>query len=57
MVKVIKLFVFTAALLVAAFIANFFGFLSIPWLDVNSVATYGDHAIRADEAVQKIHDQ
>jgi len=57
MAKVMKLFILTAALVFAAFIANFFGFVSIPWLDVNSVPTYGDDAMRADESVQKLYSE
>jgi len=57
MAKVMKLFILTAALVFAAFIANFFGFASIPWLDVNSVPTYGDDAMRADESVQKLYSE
>jgi hypothetical protein len=47
-----KIFIFVGALLVAAFFANYFGFVSIPWLDVKSVATYGGNAVRSDEAAQ-----
>ena len=56
MAKVMKLFILMAALIIGAFFANFFGFVSIPWLDVNSVITYGDDAIRADQAAQKLYD-
>jgi hypothetical protein len=55
MAKVMKLFIPAAALIFAAFIAIFLGFVSIPWLDVNSVATYGDDAMPADESVQKLY--
>jgi hypothetical protein len=54
MKNVIKLFGFVAVLTIAAFFANYFGFVSIPWLEFNSVPTYGDGAIRADEAVQEV---
>ena len=57
MAKVMKLFMLAAALIFAAFIANFFGFVSIPWLNVNSVTTYGDDATRADESVQKLYSE
>jgi len=50
----IKLFGFVAVLTIAAFFANYFGFVSIPWLEFNSVATYGDGAIRADDAAQEV---
>ena len=51
--NVMKFFIIAAAIMVAAFFANLFGFVSIPWLDVNSVATYGDDANRSDQAAQK----
>ena len=54
MQKIIKLFGLTVALIVAAFFANYFGFVSIPWLEFNSVPTYSDGANRADEAVQEV---
>jgi len=54
MKNVIKLFGFAAVLTIAAFFANYFGFVSIPWLEFNSVPTYGDGAIRADEAAQEV---
>jgi len=54
MTNVIKIFGFCAALIIAAFFANYFGFISIPWLDINSVPTYSDGAIRVDEAVKEV---
>jgi len=54
MKNVIKLFGLTAVLIIAAFFANYFGFVSIPWLEFNSVPTYSDGAIRADEAVKEV---
>jgi hypothetical protein len=54
MKNVIKLFGLVAVLTIAAFFANYFGFVSIPWLELNSVPTYGDDAIRADEAVKEV---
>ncbi len=57
MYKVMKIFIFVGALLVAAFFANYFGFVSIPWLDVKPVATYGGNAVRSDEAVKKIFEE
>jgi hypothetical protein len=53
MQNIIKLFGLVAALITAAFFANYFGFVSIPWLEFNSVPTYSDGAIRADEAVKE----
>ena len=52
--SVMKIFIFAAAILAVAFFANLFGFVSIPWLDVNSVATYGGHANESDRAAQKV---
>lgn len=52
--RVMKIFIFAAAILVVAFFANLFGFVSIPWLDVNSVPTYGGSANQADQAAQKV---
>jgi hypothetical protein len=57
MYKVMKFFIFVGALLVAAFFANYFGVISIPWLDVKPVATYADDAVRSDEAVKKIFEE
>ena len=54
MKNVIKLFGLAAVIIIAAFFANYFGFVSIPWLEFNSVPTYSDGAIRADEAVKKV---
>lgn len=52
--NIIKLFGLVAILIIAAFFANYFGFVSIPWLEFNSVPTYSDSAIRADEAVKEV---
>jgi hypothetical protein len=57
MYKVMKFFIFVGIILVAAFFANYFGFVSIPWLDVNSVPTYSGDAVRTDEAVKKLFDE
>ncbi|UCF93027.1 MAG: hypothetical protein JSW39_02395 [Desulfobacterales bacterium] len=57
MYKVIKMFIFVAALVVIAFFANYFGVISIPWLEVNSVTTYSDDAKRSDELVKKVFDE
>ena len=54
MANVIKIFGLCAALLIAAFFANYFGFISIPWLDINSVTTYSDDATRTDQAVKEV---
>ena len=52
--RVMKIFILAAAILAVAFFANLFGFVSIPWLDVNSVPTYGGSANQADQAAQKV---
>ena len=52
-----KIFIIAAAIMGVAFFANLFGFVSIPWLDVNSVATYGDDANRSDQAAQKAFEE
>jgi hypothetical protein len=57
MYKVMKIFIFASALMVAAFFANYFGLVSIPWLDVNSVPTYGGDAVHSDEAVKKVFEE
>jgi hypothetical protein len=54
MKNVIQLFGLAAVLIIAAFFANYFGFVSIPWLEFNSVPTYSDGAIRADDAVREV---
>jgi F0F1-type ATP synthase membrane subunit a len=51
--SVIKIFLLAATLFVAAVFANYFGLVSIPWLDINSVPTYSDDAIRTDTALKK----
>ncbi len=57
MQQVIKMFVLAAALLVGAFFANDYGIISIPWLDLNQVTTYGDDANRSNDAVKKIFEE
>ena len=42
--QVLKTFFLAACLLVAAFFANYFGYVSIPWLEINAVPTYGGEA-------------
>jgi len=57
MQSVIKMFFLVAALLVAAFLANHFGLVSIPWLDVNPVPTYSGDAIRTENALKKAFEE
>ena len=47
-----KLFL-AACLLVAAFFANYFGYISVPWLDIDTVPVYGDKADSTEEAVKQ----
>ncbi len=54
MQPVIKTFLLVVILLIAAFFANYFGVVSIPWLDINPVPTYGDDAARSDKTVKKV---
>ena len=54
MYNALKIFLFAAILLVAAFLANYFEFVSIPWLDVDVGPTYGEEVKEADEAVKKV---
>ena len=49
-----KILIFIGAILVAAFFANYLGYVSIPWLDINSVPTYSDGAVRSEVAVKKV---
>jgi len=51
--QVLKMFFLAACLLVAAFFANYFGYVSIPWLELNSVPTYGGEVKATDEAVKQ----
>ncbi len=51
--QVLKIFFLAASLLVAAFFANYFGYVSIPWLDMNAVPTYGGGAKATDDAVKQ----
>jgi hypothetical protein len=51
--QVLKTFFLAACLLVAAFFANYFGYVSIPWLEINTVPTYGDKATATDKAVKQ----
>lgn len=54
MQQVLKIFFLAACLLVAAFFANYFGYVSIPWLEINAVPTYGDDVKAADQAVKQV---
>jgi len=52
--QVLKIFFLAAFLLVAAFFANYFGYVSIPWLELNAVPTYGDKVLDTDAAVKQV---
>jgi hypothetical protein len=51
--QALKIFCLAAFILIAAFFANYFGFVSIPWLDVDMGPTYGGEVKEAEKAVQK----
>jgi hypothetical protein len=53
MYKVIKIFFLAFILLIAAFFANYFELVSIPWLEINSVPTYSDDANQSHAAAEK----
>ena len=53
MQTVIKIFFLAGALLVAGFVANYFGWVSIPWLEFNDVPTYSEDAIRTDNTIKE----
>jgi len=52
--QILKIFFLAACLLVAAFFANYFGYVSIPWLEINAVPTYGGEVQATDEAVKQV---
>lgn len=54
MYKVIKIFFLAFFLLIAAFFANYFGLVSIPWLELNAVPTYGDEVKQTHDAAEKV---
>jgi hypothetical protein len=54
MQTLIKIFFWGAMLLVVAFLANYYELVSIPWLDVNDVATYSDDAVRTNSVLEKV---
>ncbi len=52
--QVLKLFFLFICILVAAFFANYYGYLSVPWLEINSVPTYGSEVKAVDDAVKQV---
>lgn len=57
MQTLIKIFFWGAMLLVVAFLANYYELVSIPWLDVNDVAKYGEDAVRAETVLEEVFDK
>jgi len=57
MQTLIKIFFWGAMLLVVAFLENYYELVSIPWLDVNDVATYGEDAVRAETVLEEVFDK
>ena len=52
--QVLKLFFLFICILVAAFFANYYGYVSVPWLEINSVPTYGSEVKAVDDAVKQV---
>ena len=57
MQTLIKIFFWGAMLLVVAFLANYYELVSIPWLEVNDVATYGEDAVRTNTVLEEVFDK
>ena len=55
--QVVKLFFLFVCILVAAFFANYYGYISVPWLEINSVPTYGSEVKAVDDAVKQVEDE
>ena len=54
--QVLKLFFLFICILVGAFFANYYGYITVPWLDFNSVPTYGTRAKAVDSVGDQIAD-
>jgi hypothetical protein len=52
--QVLKLFFLFICILVALFFANYYGYVSVPWLEINSVPTYGSEVKAVDDAVKQV---
>ncbi|MCP4626580.1 MAG: hypothetical protein GY850_24200 [bacterium] len=52
--QVLKLFFLFICIVVAAFFANYYGYVSVPWLEINSVPTYGSEVKAVDDAVKQV---
>ena len=57
MYQALKIFLLAACILVAAFFANYFGYVSIPWLDVDMGPTYGSEVQESEEALKKVMEE
>ena len=53
MQTVIKIFFLAGALVVAGYFANYFGWVSIPWLEFNDVPNYSDASVRTDNTLKE----
>ena len=54
---VIKIFFLAGVLLVAGYIANYFEWVSIPWLEFNDVPTYSEGAVRTDNTLKEVTEE
>ena len=52
--KVLKIFFLFVFIMVAAFFANYYGYISIPGLEVKSIPTYGSEVKAVDDAVKEV---
>jgi 4-amino-4-deoxy-L-arabinose transferase-like glycosyltransferase len=51
-----KLISLLLILFIAAFIANFFHIVSIPWLDIPEVTTYTEKSLKKETIIKKLDD-
>ncbi len=51
-----KVVIFLIVLLIAAFFANYYQIVSIPFLDLPEVSTYSGDAHKTDDAVRRINE-
>ena len=51
-----KIFIFLIVLLIAAFFANYYRIVSIPFLDLPEVSTYSGNSQKTDDVVKSIND-
>jgi hypothetical protein len=49
-----RVLIFLVVLFIAAFFANYFQIISIPWLDLPEVTTYVESSERTDGALKEI---